>query len=367
MTIQVKQITKRSEIQPFVRFPMELYKGSEYWVPPLVSLEVQTLDPMRNPAMASTSTALFLALSGRTVDGRIAASACTVNVVVEGRFGWFDVIDDREVSELLFEAAALWITEHGGRDIRGPMGFTNLDKAGMLIEGFEEMPTISTIYNAPYYNDHLASLGFRKAIDYIEHEFAVPAEIPERVTEFARLIGEKSGLRVTNEKNAVKKYGGAILELINETHKDLYGFVPISESVKRFYINRYLPFFNPDFVALVLDTENKLVGYGLTMPSMTRAFQKAGGRLFPFGFIQISRALKQVNRADMVMIGIAEQYRNKGVTALIFQHLLNTYHKYEVRYVESNPELENNHQLLALWGDYPDRIHKRRRIYHKSL
>jgi GNAT superfamily N-acetyltransferase len=229
------------------------------------------------------------------------------------------------------------------------------------------MPTISNIYNWPYYNEHIESLGFTKAIDYVEHECQVPDQIPERVTKFAGLIGEKYGLRVADDKSALQKYGGQVLELINQTHQDLHGFVPFTEPVKRHYIKQFMPLLNRDFVALVVDREDNLVAYALSMPSLTQAFQSARGRLFPFGFIQISRALKHVNRADLTMIGVSENLRNKGVTALLFNHLLKTFHHFGVRFVESNPHLEDNKQLLTLWGDYQYRMHKRRRIYQKTL
>jgi GNAT superfamily N-acetyltransferase len=172
---------------------------------------------------------------------------------------------------------------------------------------------------------------------------------------------------VADDKSALQKYGGQVLELINQTHQDLHGFVPFTEPVKRHYIKQFMPLLNRDFVALVVDREDNLVAYALSMPSLTQAFQSARGRLFPFGFIQISRALKHVNRADLTMIGVSEDLRNKGVTALLFNHLLKTFHHYGVRFVESNPQLEDNKQLLTLWGDYPYRMHKRRRIYQKTL
>jgi len=367
MTLQVKPITQRSEINQFVRFPFELYKNTAQWVPPMISSEVHLLDPMKNPAMAATTNTLFLAIDGRSIHGRIAAFVSTAAGSVEGKFGWYDAVEDFKVSEALFRTAEEWLREHGARQIKGPMGFTNLDKAGMLIEGFDELPTIATQYNFPYYNAHLERLDFKKSIDYLEHEFEVPDKMPERIETFATLIGEKYNLRVPQDGSVVRKYSHEIFDLINETHKDLYGFIPMSEVTRNFYLRRFAPFINPEFIALVLDSDDRLIGYGLTMPSLSEAFKKARGRFFPFGFWHISRALKTVPRVDMLMIGIREEWRNKGVPALIFRHLLRTFQKFGVSHVESNPELENNHELLALWSDYPHRIHKRRRIYEKKL
>jgi GNAT superfamily N-acetyltransferase len=300
--------------------------------------------------------------------GRIAAIASGSEQGVEGRFGWFDVVDDLEVARSLFDAAKAWLRERGASEIIGPLGFTNLDRAGLLISGYDELATTATIYNHPYYHAHLEALGFTKARDYIEFEFKVP-EIPEKVKAFADLITKRYNLRVIEKLTtaSILKYGNQLFDLINETHRKLYGFKLLSDDMKQYYIKKYLPFVRPDFIVLIVNAEDKLVAYALTMPSYARAFQKARGRLFPFGFWHIYRANRHVKRADLLLIGVADALRNKGVTALIFQRVITKFTQIGIELVESNPELEDNQQVQALWQKYEYRQHKRRRVYQQEL
>ncbi len=265
--------------------------------------------------------------------------------------------------------AEKWLREKGASIIKGPMGFTNLDKAGLLTFGFDELPTISTIYNYPYYNDHVVALGFNKSVDYVEFEFTVPGTIPEKVTTFIDIITKRYGVRVVENltKASMQRYGQQLFELINETHRNLYGFKLLSDDMKRYYMKKYLPYIKQDFVALVVNDQDKLVAFGLSMPSYARAFQKIGGRLFPFGLWHIYRASHNNSRADLMLIGVTDTLRNKGLTSLIFHRLLNTFMKHGIQRVESNPELEDNQQVQALWQKYEYRQHKRRRVYQKDL
>jgi hypothetical protein len=249
------------------------------------------------------------------------------------------------------------------------MGFTNLDRAGMLTFGFDEIATIATIYNYPYYNDHLISLGFTKSVDYVEYEFKVPESVPEKVTSLMDVISKRYGVRLLENitRNDIRRYGQQLFDLINETHRNLYGFKLLSEEMKQYYINKYLPFVRPDFIALVVNDKDELVAYALTMPSYAVAFQKAQGKLFPFGFWHVYWAAKKMRRADLLLIGVTDQLRNKGVTALIFHRVITVFRKYGIQLVESNPELENNQQVQALWQNYESRQHKRRRVYQREL
>jgi hypothetical protein len=369
MSITIKQVSGRSGIEEFIRFPFSLYKDSEFWIPPLNSSERQTLDPLKNPAQANAPSALFLAYIKDRPVGRLAVIALKGQRGVEGRFGWFDVIDDPEVSKSLFVSAEQWLRENGATFIKGPMGFTNLDKAGMLTFGFNELPTIATIYNHPYYNDHLVALGFTKSVDYVEFEFTVPESIPHKVTDYMDVISKRYGVRLLDAitEKSLQSHGQELFDLVNETHRNLYGFNLLSEEMKQYYIRNYLPFIKPDFVALVVNDQNKLVAYGLTMPSYAIAFQKAHGTLFPLGFWHIYRASRHVSRADLLLIGVADSLRNKGVTSLIFHRLLNTFMKYGIQRIESNPELEDNQRVQALWQKYEYRQHKRRRVYQRDL
>ena len=331
--------------------------------------EKQTLDPALNPAQAHSPAALFMAYKHNKPAGRIAAIALGGSHGVEGRFGWYDVIDDFEVSKLLIATAEQWLREKGAKQVKGPMGFTNLDKAGMLTFGFDELPTISTLYNYPYYNDHLIALGYEKSAEYVEFEFKVPEAIPEKVTAFVDVIAKRYGVRALDELTGItiQRYGQELFDLINETHRNLYGFKLLSEEMKQYYIKKYLPFLKSDFIALIVNEQDKLVAYALTMPSYAKAFQKARGSLFPFGYWHIWQATRSISRADLLLIGVTDTLRNKGVTSLIFHRLLNTFMKYGIQRIESNPELEDNQQVQALWQKYEYRQHKRRRVYQRDL
>jgi hypothetical protein len=369
MSISVKQVSGRAGIREFIDFQFTLYRESKVWVPPMIASEMKTLDPAFNPSHAMAESVLFLAFRKGQIVGRIAAIAAKDRSGIEGRFGWYDVIDDLEVSKALIAQAGIWLRAKGASQIKGPMGFTNLDKAGLVIMGFDELPTIATIYNYPYYNDHLNALGFVKSADYIEYEFVVPPAIPEKITAFAGMIAQRYGLSVVDCKQIkdIMKYGSQLFELINETHRHLYGFKLLSEEMKQYYTKKYLSFIQRDFIALVVNAENQLVAYALTMPSLSRAFQKARGLRFPFGFWHIRRAVRHIDRVDLMLIGVTDHLRNKGVTALVFQKLLTTFIRYGVKRVESNPELENNPQVHALWHAYESRQHKRRRVYQRDL
>ena len=369
MSAIVKQVSGRAGLREFIKFPFGLYKNVSCWVPPLISGELKTLDPRLNPAQKTAPVALFIAERDGKQVGRIAAIAHHSESGVEGRFGWYDVIDDLGVSRSLFEVAERWLRDQGATQVKGPMGFTNLDKAGMLTFGFDELPTISTIYNFKYYNDHMTFLGYEKSRDYLEFEFTVPDSIPDKVTAFADVIARRYGLKVLTglSSSEVLKYGHQLFTLINETHRNLYGFKLLSEEMKEYYIKRYLPFIKPDFVALIVNEHDLLVAYALTMPSFSRAFQKARGKIYPFGIWHIYRAYHHIRRADLLLIGVTDSLRNKGVTSLIFHKLLNTFIKYNIQRIESNPELEDNQQVQALWHKYEYRQHKRRRIYQRDI
>lgn len=369
MSIEIRQVSGQDGIRQFIRFPYRLYQGSDNWVPPMDRGEMQTLDPARNPAQTDSPAMLFMAYKDSRPVGRLAAIALQGREGVEGRFGWYDVIDDLTVSKALFTVAEQWLREKGAKQIKGPMGFTNLDKAGMLTYGFNELATIATIYNHAYYNDHINALGFTKAVDYVEFEFKVPDEIPEKVTAFVDVIAKRYRVQMLENLSTteMRSYGNQLFDLINETHRNLFGFKLLSEKMKQYYIKKYLSYIKPDFVALVVNDENKLVAYALTMPSYAKAFQKARGRLFPFGFWHIRQAARIVRRADLLLIGVADAYRNKGITSLIFLRMIQNFKRYGVVHVESNPELEDNQQVQALWQKYEYRQHKRRRVYQRDL
>lgn len=374
MSLKIIEVKSKKELKEFIHFPYQLYAQSSQWVSPLLRDEYASFDHTKNPALKHSDHLLLMAYRGSTPVGRVAGIINRHENEIQGlkraRFGWYDMLDETDVSEALFHWLKNWAREKGMKRIEGPMGFTNLDKAGLLIEGFDELPTVATLYNYPYYKEHLDHLGFEKAADYLEYEFQVPDQIPERVIKFSNLIAEKYQLKLvteTDKKVLLDRYGHKLFELINQTHALLYGFVPFDQDQIRYYTSKFLHLVNPEFLALVVDKNDNLAAYAVTMPSYSQAFRKAKGKLWPFGFIHLLRASRKVSRIDMMLIGVERQYKNKGVVAMVFRKLIESYIKSSIRKVESNPELEENHEVRAMWKNYEYRQHKRRRSFIKEL
>ena len=369
--ITIEEVKSRKQRHQFLNFPFELYKGNPYWVPELLSADLQAL--WKNPALEFCKTRYFLASQNGKVAGRIAAIINQKEIEKTGRslarFGWIDFVDDPAVSAALFEAAETWARSEGAEAIHGPLGFTDLDREGMLIEGFEELGTIATNYNHPYYKEHLEKLGYTKSTDWVEFEIDVPAQVDDRIRDFSRKIAERYKIRELGAKNKqqFKPFIPKVFELLDEAYADLYGTVPLTEKQVKFYADQYFGFINPDFVALVLNEKDELVGFGITMPSLSKAFQKSRGRLFPFGFIHLLKAMKKNDRADFYLVAVRKDYQRKGVQALIFDKIWNTFIRFGIKKVETNPELEYNTAVQAMWSNYNPRQHKRRRCFIKQL
>lgn len=371
----VKLEPTRKNLKKFVKFQINLYKGNQYFVPPLISDDVNTLNPEHNPAFDHCEAAYFMALDNGRPVGRIAA---IINHQVnqkenkkELRFGFVDFIDDQTVSKALFDAARNWGKEKGMTAIVGPLGFTDLDHEGMLIEGFDELSTMATIYNFDYYPRHLEKLGFQKEIDWLEFVMDVPDGIPDKYNRIADIVKKKFNLRVlkyTNRKQLKQDYGHALFELINEAYDDLYGYSRLTPRQIDYYVNMYIGLLNLELVTLIVDADNNLIGVGISMQSMSRALQKSKGRLFPFGWWHLLKGLKGRNdRVDLMLVAIKPEYQSKGVNALLFQDLIPTYIKCGFRYAESNPEMEENSKVQSQWEYFSRRQHRRRRAYTRKI
>ncbi len=370
--MKLEEVKGRETLKQFVRFPFTLYHRHPFWIPPIIKDEMELLLPCLE-GQRKNYTRLWLCKEGDEVIGRIAA----INLPHEsspeglkvGRFGWLDFVDDPAVPRLLFDQAENWLKSEGVQVLQGPLGFSNLDKAGMLIEGFDELPTISELYNFPYYSRYLEDLGYGKAADWVSFEITVPEQVPDKLIQWAELIKNRyqvSIVKFTNSES-VRTYGLKLFELINETHREIHGFVPISKEQAVFYVDKYLPLIKKEFLCLIVDKEQNLIGYGISMPSFSRAFQKAGGKLNLWGLYQLWRANRKNNKVDLYLIGIAEAWRNKGINALMFKEIMQAVIDFGVRKVESNPELEQNNRVQSLWKDYQFRQHKRRRCFKKNL
>ncbi len=375
--VTVKKVETKSELKTFIRFNYELYKDNPYSVPDLYEDMLSTFTE-KNPAMEFCESAYFLAMKDGKVVGRVAAiinnKANKTWNLKNVRFGWIDFIDDEEVSSKLIEAVEMWGKERGMTAIQGPLGFTDMDAEGMLIEGFEELSTMATIYNSPYYQRHIERLGFEKDADWIEMLMTVPREtgIPERLSRIAEIVMKKYDLRIkkyTSAKKIAKEYGQEIFKVINEAFKPLFGYSELSQKQIDQYVKTYLSFIDLKLVSLITEADGRLVGVGISMPSMSKALQKAHGKLFPFGWFHLLKALKwkKPKTLDLLLVGILPEYQGKGINSILFYDLLPLYISEGYEYVETNPELEVNEKVQSQWIYFERRQHKRRRCYKKEL
>ena len=374
LEIRELQPTKKN-LRAFTQFQIDLYDGNPYYVPPLVMDEVNTLDPLTNPAFDFCETALFMAYrDGRPV-GRIAGiinrQLNELHHHKDARFGFIDFVDDHEVSAALLKAVEDWSHGKGMNKLIGPLGFTDLDYEGMLVEGFEELSTMATIYNYPYYPEHMELHGYRKESDWVEFLLTVPEKIPDRFTRVSEIVKKKFGLKVkkySNRKRVKREYGHALFHLINNAYKNLYQYAPLSERQIEHYIEQYLNLLNLDLLTLIVDANDKLVGVGIAMPSMSRALQKSKGKFFPFGWYHLLKGLKGKNdRVDLLLVAVDPDYQNKGVNSLLFTDLIPYFIANGYKYAESNPEMETNMKVQNQWESFESRQHRRRRSFSKRI
>lgn len=373
--IEIREISTRKELETFVRFPFELYKMNPYWVPPIVKEELEMLDKDVNPVFNNALAHYFLAYKEGKVVGRIAAFINWIEVQElqkqKVRFGWFDAIDDLNVTEKLLEKVIAVGKEHQMKAIEGPMGFSNMDKAGMLIKGFEELNTMITWYNAPYYAEHLEKLQYKIQAEWVEYEIKISAfqDSPEKVKRFSQLIVERYQLKILEFRShkEILPYVDQMFDLLGKTYDKLQTYVPIQDYQIQHYKERYLPFIHPDYIKCIVDANGDLISFAITMPSFSKALKKINGKLFPFGFFHILRARYFNNRASFYLIGVRPDYQNKGITAIIFNEMQKTFNKHGVTIVETNPELVENSAIQKLWRNYEHRQHKRRATFTKSI
>lgn len=376
MAIEIRPINPvKKELRQYVKFGIELYKGNTCFVPPLIFDEIDTLRPDKNPAFDFCRAQSFMAYKDGKPVGRI--TGIINNVVNERtgektmRFGFVDFVDDKNAVDALFGAIEDWGKSQGMTSIVGPMGFTDMDHEGMLVEGFDELGTMATIYNYPYYPMHMERMGFVRDAEWVEFRITVPESIPEKYARIAEIVKKKYELRVVNytDRQKLKEdYGQALFELINETYDKLYGYSPLTPKQIDHYINMYLGILRLDCVCVIVDKDDKLIGVGISMPSFSVALQKSKGRLFPFGWWHLLRALRAKNDiVDLMLIAIRSDYQSKGVNALLFANLLPTYIRNGYKYAESNIELADNSSVQLQWQYFEHRLHRRRCAYKKVL
>lgn len=376
MAIEIREIKPtRKEIKKFSMFSTNMYKDNKYYVPDLLMDNLDTFNPAKNPASEFCDSKLFMAYRDGKAVGRVAG---IINRVVNEkcneknvRFGFIDFVDDEEVSSALMAAVEDWGRSQGMDHIVGPLGFTDMDPEGMLIEGFDQVSTMATIYNHPYYQQHIEKLGFERETDWVEFKIVVPDVIPEKMVRICEIVKKKYNVRnikYTNAKALVKDYGQAIFQLINEAYSQLYGYSPLTPRQIDHYISMYLPVLRLENVSLIVDADNTLIGVGIAMPSMSKALQRSRGKLFPFGWYHLLKGLKGKNDVvDLLLVAIKPEYQSKGVNSLLFNDLIPCFRKNGYKYAESNPELDDNQRVQLQWQYFETTQHKRRRAYKKAL
>lgn len=376
MAIIIKKVSSKKELKTFIRFNYELYKGNPYSVPDLYDDMLNTFSSKKNAAFEFCEAEYFLAYKDNKVVGRVAAiinnRANQTWDKKEVRFGWIDFIDDEEVSSALLKAVEDWGKQKGMDTITGPLGFTDMDAEGMLIEGFDQLGTMATIYNYPYYPQHMEKLGFEKDADWVEFKLYVPDQLPEKFVRISEIILQKYKLKIkklTRKEIKEKNYGQKIFDLINEAYAPLYGFSKMTQGQIDQYVNTYLPLLDLRMVSIVETEDGELVAAGISMASLSKALQKAKGRILPFGWFYLLKALfiKRPKVLDLLLVGVKPEYQSKGVNALLFYDLVPTFKKMGFIYGESNPELEENKKVQAQWSAFESVQHKRRRAFKKAI
>lgn len=377
MAVEIKKVTTKAELKKFIRFNYEFYKDNPYSVPDLYDDMLNTFSPQKNAAFEFCEADYFLALRDGKIVGRVAAiinrrANDTWNKHTV-RFGWIDFIDDIEVSTALIDTVKQWGRERGMTEIEGPLGFTDMDAEGMLIEGFDQLSTMATIYNYPYYPQHMERLGMEKSADWVEMKIYVPDHIPEKHQRISQIIARKYNLHIRRikSKKEIRETGIAhdIFRLINDAYTPLFGYSRMTERQIDQYVKMYVPVLDLRMVSIVENEQNEIVAVGISMASLSRALQKAKGRLLPFGWFHLLKALmwKRPKVLDLLLVAVRPDYQGKGVNALLFTDLIPVYKELGFEYAESNPELEMNEKVQNQWQYFKTEQHKRRRCFKQPL
>jgi len=373
MTLRLKEVKTKRELKQFIAYPLKLYRNNPYFVPGMASDERNTLDPDKNPAFAYCEARYWLAYQDGRIVGRVAGiinprhnEKWNVPLV---RFGWLDFEDDPAISAALLGAVEDWGREKGLEAIHGPLGFTDLDREGLLVEGFDEVATLATLYNYPYYPDHLDHLGYRKDTDWVEYELTTPEVVDPRIAKAAQIVLKRHNLHLlgAKAKRDLLPYTAKLFEMINEEYSHLYGSAPLSPEEIQHYTDAYFGFAHPDFVPMVLNEQNEMVAFGVTFPSLSKALQKSRGKLFPLGWARVLSALSHHYRADLYLIAVRKEYQGLGVNMVLMNQVWEAFLRRGIKKVETNPELEDNLNVQSQWKMIEKRQHKRRRCYIKEL
>jgi hypothetical protein len=376
MSVSIKSVETGKDFRTFVRFANRLYKGNKYYVPSMPSDDLATFDRKRNAAFEFCEAEFFLAYKDGKLAGRVAAivnhKANETWKVKQVRFGWIDFIDDLEVSAALLDAVIAFGKARGMDQIVGPLGFTDFDPEGMLVEGFDRLSTMALIYNHPYYPEHMIKHGYYKETGWLEYRITIPQQVSERHANIAESVKERYGLvsrKLTRRQIMKERYGQKLFKLINQTYCHLYGFSLLSEKQIDQYVNLYLGLVNTKMLSFIEDSKGDLIAAGITIPSLSEALQKCNGELFPFGWWHLLKAMyfKKPDTLDLLLIGVRPDYQNRGVNALICKELIETYREMGFKYAETNANLETNEKIQAMWKPFEKEQHKRRWVFGKEI
>lgn len=376
MAVKIKTVSSRRELKTFVRFANNLYKGNKYYVPSMPFDDLNTFDKNKNGAFDFCEAELYLAYKENRLVGRVAAivnhKANQAWKVSQVRFGWIDFIDDMEVSAALLDAVAAFGKARGMTQIVGPLGFTDFDPEGMLVEGFDRVGTMALIYNHPYYPEHMKHHGYVKETGWLEYRINIPDKLPERHIKLAEILKERNGFKIrklTRRQIRKENYGQKLFRLINETYSSLYGYSLLSERQIDMYVDVYLGLIDLKMVSFIENAEGELIAAGVSMPSLADALQKCNGEIFPFGWYHLLKSIfwKKPDTLDLLLIGVKPEYQNKGVNALIIMDLFHTYRSMGFKYAETNANLETNHKVQAMWDPFEKEQHKKRWVFGKAL
>ncbi len=371
--IEIKEVITNSDLKKFALFTQSIYEGNKYYAPDMIADEMAMFDKKNNPAYAHCESKCFLALRDGRIVGRIAAiinhkanEKWQANRI---RFSNFDFIDDPQVSRALMDQVEKWAREKGIDEIHGPLGFCDVDKEGMLVEGFEENDLFITLYNHPYYAVHMVKLGFEKDVDWVEYQLTVPTAVNEKVNRINDIVLKRNRLTVLRFKKIkeISPYVPQVFAMIDQEYGHLYGTVPLTKAQVEWYYKSFFSFLNPDFIRVILDSDHKMAAFGVAVPSLARAAQKNKGRLLPFGIFQMLRAIKRNDTLELFLVAVRSDLQGKGINAILMCEFTRTAIEYGMKYAETRPELEVNTKVQSMWDYFDARQHRRRRCFVKKL
>ena len=376
MAVQIKTVITKSDFKTFARFANKLYKGSKYYVPSMPMDDLDTFDRSKNAAFEFSEAEFYLAYKDGKPVGRVAAivnnKANQTWNVKQVRFGWFDFIDDLEVSKALLDSVIAFGKSKGMNQIAGPLGFTDFDPEGMLVDGFDRICTMALFHNHPYYPEHMKKHGYVKETGWLEYRLTIPAEVPERLKKLSQVVLERYNLKLVKKTKAQVKrenYGQKIFELINQTYCGLYGFSLLSPNQIDQIVDTYLSVINMNLLAFIENQEGELIGAAITMPSIAKALQKCNGEIFPFGWWHLLKAMywKPTDTLELLLIGVRPDYQNKAINSVLCVDIMENCHKMGFKYAETNANLEDNTKIQSMWASFEKEQHKKRWIFAKEI